>query len=510
MLFTTLATALGCLLNARSAIAEPYALQRSSHGFAPRAITSNQIQMDLGPQLSPNASLWFPGSDAFAEATSRWNVYGEPNISTVVEVATADDVATTVRYANANNIPFYAVNRGHGSPTTQAKLQGGIEIWVAQLDDIVVAEDGNSAVIGGGIYVDTIISGLAQYGKTGASGACGCVGVVGAGLGGGHGRLQGFFGLVVDNFLAFDLVLWNGTQISVDEDSQPDLFWALRGAGHNFGIVTSFTYKIYDEPAPLWYWGSYYFLQDQLENIFEELNRLSDDVLPPEVGLLLLDYVWNTDISTTEPVLVLSVNYAGTAEQAEPYMAGFKSFGPISVTEGEAPYSQIAKVSHTDVGDPLCSHGTQRMQFAADLTTYNLTTNRAVFDLYSKMTVGHPELQGTIVVFESYSLGAVQDVSADSTAYPHRSDNIIWTIVIQYEPDPSLDAAAIAWGEQTRDMIHAGQDPDAQLNVYVNYAFGNETLPSMYGYEPWRLEKLRSLKKEWDPQGKFSFYMPIY
>lgn len=167
MLFTTLATALGCLLNARSAIAEPYALQRSSHGFAPRAITSNQIQMDLGPQLSPNASLWFPGSDAFAEATSRWNVYGEPNISTVVEVATADDVATTVRYANANNIPFYAVNRGHGSPTTQAKLQGGIEIWVAQLDDIVVAEDGNSAVIGGGIYVDTIISGLAQYGKTG-------------------------------------------------------------------------------------------------------------------------------------------------------------------------------------------------------------------------------------------------------------------------------------------------------------------------------------------------------
>jgi hypothetical protein len=167
MLFTALATALGCLLNARSALAEPYALQRSPHGFAPSAVTSNQIQIDLGPQLSSNASIWFAGSDPFAEATSRWNVYGQPNISTVVEVATANDVATTVRYANENNIPFLAVNRGHGSPYTLAKVQGGIEIWLAQLNDIVIAEDGNSAVIGGGIYVDGIISGLSEHGKAG-------------------------------------------------------------------------------------------------------------------------------------------------------------------------------------------------------------------------------------------------------------------------------------------------------------------------------------------------------
>lgn len=250
-------------------------------------------------------------------------------------------------------------------------------------------------------------------------------------------------------------------------------------------------------------------MQDQLENIFNEMNRQSAATLPKAMGLLLLDYVWNKNISTTEPVLVLTINYAGDESQAAPYANPFKAFGPVSTNEGQVPYSQIANASHTDVDDPLCSHGTQRMQFAADLLTYNVTTNRAIYEVYKNKTIGNPAFQGTIVVFESYSLQGIKAVPFNSTAYPHRGDNIIWTLVIQYDPDPSLDAAAISWGEETREMVHAGQAPGSDLNVYVNYAFGSETLQSMYGYEPWRLAKLEGLKNEWDPHGKFSFYMPI-
>ena len=89
----------------------------------------------------------------------------EPNVSVVVQVATAADVATTIKYANSVNMPFLALNQGHGSPFTLAKLQYGIEIWLTQLDSIEVAEDGNTAVLGGGTYIKQVINALAKYNK---------------------------------------------------------------------------------------------------------------------------------------------------------------------------------------------------------------------------------------------------------------------------------------------------------------------------------------------------------
>ena len=81
--------------------------------------------------------------------------------------------------------------------------------------------------------------------------------------------------------------------------------------------------------------------------------------------------------------------------------------------------------------------------------------------------------------------------------------------MVTYKPDPSLDAGAIAWGEQNRRMILESETPRLPLRVYVNYAFRNEPLESMYGYEPWRIEKLRALKKKYDPENRFAYYLPI-
>lgn len=94
-------------------------------------------------------------------------------------------------------------------------------------------------------------------------------------LGGGHGWLQGRYGLLTDNFISARLVLANGSAISVSATRHPDLFWALRGAGHNFGIVTSVEYRIHDvvpEEAQ-WTYEEYVFTQDKLEGLFEIANR---------------------------------------------------------------------------------------------------------------------------------------------------------------------------------------------------------------------------------------------
>ena len=86
-----------------------------------------------------------------------------------------------------------------------------------------------------------------------ATGACGCVGMMGPGLGGGFGRYQGYFGLVQDNIIDMNVVLADGSMVTVSECSYSDLYWGMRGAGHNFGIVTSYSFKIYDQPVEDWF-----------------------------------------------------------------------------------------------------------------------------------------------------------------------------------------------------------------------------------------------------------------
>ena len=123
--------------------------------------------------------------------------------------------------------------------------------------------------------------------------------------------------------------------------------------------------------------------------------------------------------------MIVTINYAGTKDQTSPYSTPFVSLGPVSTQEGYVPYNQIANATGTDVNDPLCAHGYQRMQFGAGLLEYNITTNRAVYELYKQKTTENPILNSSVVVFESYSLQGIQVVDPVITAYPHRDDNII-------------------------------------------------------------------------------------
>ena len=140
-------------------------LTRGTDDITPFDQSPGNIQQALGSQLSTNASIWFPGSTNFTNGASRWSTHANPNISVVVEVATADDVAATIKYANSVNMPFLAVNQGHGNVNTLAKLQNGIMIWLNQLSSIELAGDGKTALLGGGVYIKQIVDELAKYHK---------------------------------------------------------------------------------------------------------------------------------------------------------------------------------------------------------------------------------------------------------------------------------------------------------------------------------------------------------
>lgn len=224
----------------------------------------------LGNQLSSGAEIYFPGSADFTTVTSRWSSLDTPNISVAVLPATENDVAVTVQYANSIGMPFAAFSGMHGSITTLGKLTNGIQIYLTKLSDIAIASDGSTATIGGGTIAINVTNSLWAAGKQAVTGTCECVSLLGPGLGGGHGWLQGHHGLVSDQWVSANIVLANGTLATFDTSS--DLWWAIKGAGHNFGIVTSLTTKIYDIVSPNWAIETIIFDGDDVEAVYQATN----------------------------------------------------------------------------------------------------------------------------------------------------------------------------------------------------------------------------------------------
>lgn len=149
-------------------------------------------------------------------------------------------------------------------------MKTGIEIDMKQLNSIVVAPDGQTATFGGGAMSVNVTNALWAAGKQTVTGTCECVSYLGPGLGGGHGWLQGHHGLVADQFVSMNVVLADGSLKTIDQKS--DLFWAMQGAGHNFGIITSVTSKVYDIVHPNWAIVTFIFSGSKVEQVYQAAN----------------------------------------------------------------------------------------------------------------------------------------------------------------------------------------------------------------------------------------------
>ncbi|KAL8790938.1 MAG: hypothetical protein Q9213_000363 [Squamulea squamosa] len=488
MYFTTLSIALLSLFRFSSAI--PTSIELVPRQSTPSA---SKIQTHLGSKLCGRSSIYFPSSPEFGQYTERWSTEAEGDILVVVVPGCQKDVATAVKFANLVNLPFLAINRGHGTPSALSTIKHGILIKMTSLDAIEIAADGKTATMGGGVYVDQALAKLAESNKR-------LVPAV---------AYMGYAGLVSDNIVEMDVVTADGSEIKVSQSSNSDLYWGMRGAGHNYGIVTRFKHKIFDYPKGQdTYYLTYFFTGEQLEVFFRQLNRLlNNGNLPKDLNTYAI-YTLNPAIHP-KPVILFQVYYFGTAAEALPYVQPFLDLKPIIVTNATTAYKDLARETGTGLGGPICAPGRAQASFPVGLKEYNIEANRQVYRLYSNMVTQTPALNNSFVQFEGYALQGMKAVDPASSAYAHRDDNILVSFLTSYAPFPANHIAAAEYGRQARQIWVDGEKP-RQLNVYTNYAYGDETLQQVYGYEPWRLERLRALKKKWDPKGKFNFYNPIF
>ncbi|KAF2973017.1 hypothetical protein GQX73_g638 [Xylaria multiplex] len=449
------------------------------------------LSADLGPKLSSEAAIVLPGDSDFAKLTARWREYQSPGISAVVKVATESDVQQTieVRYAEEHDIPFIARAGGHGATRALSEAKNAIQIDLRALDHIKLSEDGKIATIGGGANVKHTSVGLSA-----------------PVLGGGHGWLQGQYGLMADQVVSARLVLPSGELVTASENSNPDLFWALRGAGHNFGLVTEWEYSVYDD-QPNWSYEVFVYSGDKLEALYGLANEKLKDQ-PPE--LVYWGYIIKVaEIDPEHPILWFGVIYNGSAEAASEYAKPFHEIGPLSVQTGQGSMHDLAVATFQDVDGPGCAYGMTSQRYPIGLKGHNVGAVRKVYDEIDETFRRVPQMAGSFFLLEGYSTQAVEAVDTAATAFPHRDDKILVTSYIMYAPDPAIDPVAREFGKTLRRYLLEGSDDPTHLRAYVNYADGGESLAEVYGWEDWRLEKLRKLKAQWDPKNRMRYYVPI-
>ena len=196
----------------------------------------------LGEQLPGRVSM--PGDDGYAAATAIWAKPVGRMPRAVVHCLAPEDVQTAIRAARNSDLPLSV--RGGGHDWAGRSLCEGLVIDLTGMNGVVVGSDNRTAQISGGARAADVLAVTNPLGSAAVTGSCGAVGMAGLTLGGGYGPLIGRFGLALDNLLAAEVVLADGRIVTAKHDSEEELFWALRGGGGNFGVVTAMQQRLHD------------------------------------------------------------------------------------------------------------------------------------------------------------------------------------------------------------------------------------------------------------------------
>lgn len=347
-------------------------------------------------------------------------------------------------------------------------------------------------------------------------------------MGGGHSLLQNRHGYSLDNIVSARVVTGNGTTVTASATSHPDLFWALRGAGHNFGVVTSMVMDIYDIQRN-WTIYNLIYTQDKLEKLFPLINVAENDparptvlayngvitriapIDPANVSTLML-HSKNTTNPTLQPVIVFTVHYEGPKSEADKYAAPFQALGPaVNEVYENVDYIQLYNVTQNSLDSVACRTNLNVMGSGASLPEWNATAARAAYTIFSQLTAD-PRYNTSVLLLENYGMKGVRAVNPNDTSlsleerqYPIIANPTIWWA--GNKTQDTLDA--YAYGEKIRQAWFSGLPAASKKHTYVNYAIGTENFNQMYGYEAWRVKKLKGLKSAWDPKDNFAYYNPV-
>ncbi|KAL2825437.1 FAD-binding domain-containing protein [Aspergillus cavernicola] len=461
-------------------------------------ITRTSIVSLLSDQSwSANTLLSKPGASEFTEATARWNSYQAPTYAAALSVGSEEDLTTAVTLATAHKIPFLATGGRHGYGSTLGKLQDGLALDLSPLNNMTIDASAGTLTVGPGVILSDIIEPVFKAGYQIQTGTCSCVGMIGITLGAGIGRLVGTNGLMIDALLSARVVTATGKVLEVSSTSNPDLFWAIRGAGQNFGILTSATYQLH--PVTSTYTSVDLIFPADLHVTF--FNALASFNISAKWAIAAQIF-FNTD--TGEPAIMASCVYHGPQDEALALLAPILDLGPVYRTVIEVPWNRLNAEAAFGSDTETCIRGSIHDIYGVTLRKRTAETWISVFGMLSKFYESNPDARGSVVLFEVWANHAAVAVPDDETAYPWRDAEVYMIIQGTWPPgNNSAQDAFTATAREVRATLASTSGYD-DLAVYVNYAKGDEKLEQIYGAR--KLPRLVELKRRYDPDNVFRFH----
>ncbi len=268
-----------------------------------------------------------PGDDAYDEARKIHNALIDRQPAVIVRCRNAADVAAAIRFARDSGLDVTVRGGGH-NVAGRCIADGAVMIDLAEMKNAVVDPEAMTVRAEGGLTWAELNAANAEHGLAVTGGAVSTTGIAGLTLGGGLGWLMSKYGLAADNVLAVELVTADGEILDVTADSHPDLFWALCGGGGNFGVATTFTFRLH--PLETVVGG---LIAHTIDNAGDMLRFYRDALADcPDDLSVFAGLVYAPDGSGT-PLAVMVVCHTGTAEEAERDLAPFKEWGSPAMVE---------------------------------------------------------------------------------------------------------------------------------------------------------------------------------
>jgi FAD/FMN-containing dehydrogenase len=423
----------------------------------------------------------------YDEFRQIWNAMHDKRPALIARCETALDVAEAIRYARDNNLEVAVRSGGHSLPG-HSTCDDGLVIDVRPMNAVEVDPLARRASVGAGALLGDVDRATQAHGLVLPAGVISHTGVAGLTLGGGVGRLMRRFGLTIDSLLAAEVVTADGRPLWASDDENPDLFWALRGGGGNFGVVTRFEFRLHDlTDLPIL---AMFHNSADARAVLERGRDLIGGDAPDELLWTSFlrrahDVPWMPRELVGRHGLMSLIEWSGDREE------GIRLLGALH-NELEPAAAELAVIPFLEIqaaGDEIFGHGKLsyiKATFADELSD----------DLLDSLLPLGAEIGSYLSQVELLSMGgAISRVAPEATAFPHRDVKWLINIPATWEA-PKDTEAEIGWVRRT----YAAVQPHATGGAYVNFMDADEESTTSYGKT---LARLQSVKASYDPDNVF-------
>lgn len=438
-------------------------------------------------EASLRGELIKPYSDEYDEARTIYNAMIDKHPGLIVKCANVADVISTVNFGREHGLDTSIHGGGHNGPGL-ALADDGLVIDLSNMNSVRVDPQKKTARVEGGCTWGDVDHATHAFGLATPSGVISTTGVGGLTLGGGHGYLTRQLGLTIDNLISADVVLAAGNLVHASEDENPDLFWALRGGGGNFGVVTSFEFKLH--PVKNIIGGPMFWPLDELETTMkwyrDWLPKMPDDVYA---------FYLVAEVPPAEPfpeeihgekVCGLLWCYTGPEDRFDEIVQEARDIAePLFEFTGEMPYPMLQSLF-----DGLYPTGYQwywKGDFVKELSDEAIEVHKQ-----------HASVPTTHSTMHLYPVnGAAHRPGKENTAWDKR--DATWSMVIAgVDPDPANSDTITNWAKEYWEALH----PHTMGGAYVNFMMeeGEDRIKATYGDNYKRLQKV---KAKYDPDNFF-------